>query len=316
MKARPTARVPTGTWRCEMKFDGYRAIAVLNAGGAELWSRNHRPLSADYPEIVAALQKLKCRNATLDGEIVALDADGRSRFQLLQGRNRTGGKAPLVYYLFDLMHRDGKSLLDAPLEERRAQLIALAGKAAGPLQLSPVFSIEPAELLAAARAQQLEGIIAKRPGSRYEADRRSGAWVKCKLLAEQEFVVGGFTRPKNSREYFGAILVGYYRAGKLIYAGKIGTGFDRARLSALHAKFLRRARTGCPFANLPLAGSPRFGAGMTASAMKSVTWLKPGLVVQVRFAEWTADGLLRQPVFLGERSDKNAKDVHREDTLG
>ncbi len=295
-----------------MKFDGYRAIAVLNAGRAELWSRNHLPFSADYPEIVEALRKLKCRDATLDGEIVALDAGGRARFQLLQGRNLPGGRAQLVYYLFDLMHRDGKSLLNAPLEERREQLAALVGKAAGVLQLSPVFSVEPSELLAAARDQQLEGIIAKRPGSRYEPERRSGAWVKCKLLAEQEFVVGGFTRPKNSREYFGAVLVGYYRAGKLIYAGKVGTGFDRARLRVLHAKFLKQSRAACPFANLPMAKSPRFGAGMTATAMKAVTWLKPELVVQVRFAEWTAEGLLRQPVFLGERADKTAKSVHRD----
>jgi len=165
---------------------------------------------------VQALRRLKCRSATLDGEIVALDADGRSRFELLQGRNLPDGRATLVYHLFDLMHRDGKSLLNAPLEERRAQLVSLVGKKAGALQLSPVFSVEPAELLAAARAQRLEGIVAKRPGSHFESDRRSGAWVKRKFLAEQEFVVGGFTRPKNSREYFGAVLVGYYRKGELI----------------------------------------------------------------------------------------------------
>ena len=315
MKARSTERVPVGSWRWEIKFDGYRAVAVLNAGRAELRSRNRLSLSAAYSEIVRALRELKCRDAVRDGEIAALDAGGSSRFQLLQGLKRPGVRPPLVYYLFDLLHRDGQSFLGAPIGKRRAQLVSPIGRARGTLQLSKVFSVEPSDLLAAARAQRLEGIVAKRPGSRYEPDRRSGSWVKCKLVAEQEFVVGGFTRPKNSREYFGAVLVGYYRKGKLIYAGKVGTGFDRARLRALHAKFLQTTRAGCPFENLPMAERPRFGEGMNATAMKAVTWLKPETVVQVKFAEWTAEGLLRQPVFLGERTDKKAKGVHRENTL-
>jgi len=315
MKALGTTQVPTGTWQCEIKFDGYRAVAILRDGTVELWSRNRKPLTADYPEIVAALGKLKCRNATLDGEIVALDAAGRSRFQLLQGRDVRDERPPIVFYLFDLMQRDGKRWTDSPLEERRRQLVSLLGKPQKPLMLSPVFTAEPSELLAAARAKGLEGIIAKRPGSLYEADGRSGAWLKCKVVAEQEFVIGGFTPPKNSRKYFGAILVGYFSAGKLLYAGKVGTGFDRALLRSLHAKFEPRARETCPFTNLPMEKTPRFGAGMTRSAMKDVTWLKPELVAQVRFAEWTNDGLLRQPVFLGLRPDKSAKKVVREPTL-
>lgn len=312
MKALGRERLPAGQWQCEIKFDGYRAIATLNEGRAELWSRTHKSLNAGFPEIVQALTQLKCRNATLDGEIVALDEAGHSRFQLLQGRDLPGGRPPIVYYLFDIIHRDGKSLLDAALEERRKQLVSLFGKTKGPLQLSPLFQVEPSQLLAAVREQGLEGIIAKRPGSLYEADRRSGAWVKCKVVAEQEFVIGGFTRPKSNRHYFGAILVGHYRARQLIYAGKVGTGFDQALLRSLHEKFMSRMREACPFENLPMKHQPLFGEGMTRTAMKQVTWIKPELVAQVKFAEWTDEGLLRQPVFLGLRDDKRAKNVHRE----
>ena len=314
MKAKAIERVPAGVWSCEVKYDGYRAIAVLNEGRAELWSRAKKSFTADYPEIVAALEKLKCRNAVLDGEIVALDEAGRSRFQLLQGRELPGAHAPVAYFVFDILHLDGESWLGATLEERRERLIAFLGKAKPPLRLSPVFLAEPAEMMVAARKHGLEGIIAKRPGSLYESDRRSGAWVKCKVVAEQEFVIGGFTPPKNSRVGFGAILVGYHEAGKLLYAGKVGTGFDTALLLGLHKKFLARAREACPFANLPMTRRPRFGAGMTRAAMREVTWIKPELVAQVRFAEWTADGLLRQPVFLGLRKDKRAAEVRREPT--
>src|SRR5882724_3975938 len=174
MKALGTNEVPSGHWLCEIKFDGYRAIALLNGGEAALWSRNRKPMSGDYPGIVAALGKIKCRNAVLDGEIVALDHAGHSRFQLLQRRDHPGARPNLVYYLFDLLHLDGQSLLERPLEERRKQLVALLREPAQPVQLSPQFAVEPADLLAAARQQGLEGVIAKRPGSPYEPGRRSG----------------------------------------------------------------------------------------------------------------------------------------------
>jgi bifunctional non-homologous end joining protein LigD len=172
--------------------------------------------------------------------------------------------------------------------------------------------VAPENFLEAAREQGLEGIIAKRPGSFYEPERRSGAWLKCKVHAEQEFVIGGFTAPQRSRPFFGAILVGYYERGRLLYAGKVGTGFDYAQLKSLHAQFLQRTCAECPFANLPMERRPRFSAGMTRTEMRKVTWTKPDLVAQVKFAEWTDDGVLRQPVFLGLRTDKAAKAVHRE----
>ncbi len=312
MKALGVDAIPAGSaqaWHCEIKFDGYRAVAVLNRGEVELWSRSHRPL--DYPEVLPHVQALKCRNAVIDGEIVALDLQGRSSFQMLQRRD-LGERPPIVFYLFDLLHLDGRSLLAEPIEARRALLEKLVRKPGGFLQLSPVFDVEPITFLAKAREQGLEGMILKRKQSPYEAGRRSGAWLKVKNLNEQEFVIGGFTPPRNSRQCFGAILVGHYRRGKLIYAGKVGAGFDARGLRRLHAQFPGLATTECPFANLPLAHRSRFGQGMSASVMRTVSWLRPELVAQIKFAEWTQEGLLRQPVFLGLRRDKAARDVRRE----
>lgn len=312
MKALSVDTVPTGRWRLEVKLDGYRAIAVINDGAAELWSRNHKPLTAGYPEVVQALQKLRCANAVLDGEIVALGAEGRSRFQLLQGRDLTGQRPTIVYYVFDLLHLDGASWMQQPIEARQKRLEQLIGKAGRTLRFSPVFDLDPAELLAAVREQGLEGLIAKRPGSLYEPDRRSGTWLKCKVHGEQEFVIGGYTPPKNSRPYFGALLVGCYDGGKLLYAGKVGSGYNHALLKSLYGQFQERRISTCPFSNLPMARQSRFGAGMTAGEMRKVTWVKPELVGQVRFTEWTDDGLLRHPVFLGLRRDKSPREVVRE----
>ena len=312
MKALSVDAVPSGRWHLEVKLDGFRAVAVMNKGDIELWSRNYKPLTGDYPEVVTALKRIRCSNAVLDGEIVALDAEGRSRFQLLQGRSMAGPRPTIVYYVFDLLHYDGRSLVSFPIEERQKALALLVGKGSETIRLSPVFDVKPDALLEAVRAQGLEGIIAKMPGSPYEPDRRSGAWLKCKVHGEQEFVIGGFTPPKNSRPYFGALLVGYYDGGKLNYAGKVGSGFDYARLKSLYDDFKKREMDECPFANLPAPRGSRFSPGMTASAMREVTWIKPELVAQVRFTEWTDDGMLRHPVFLGLRRDKLAKEVVRE----
>jgi bifunctional non-homologous end joining protein LigD len=311
MKALSVEAVPTGQWRLEIKLDGYRAIAVLNQGKVELWSRNRKSLD-DYPEVRAALENLPCASAVLDGEIVALDQSGRSRFQLLQGRSMAGARPTIVYYVFDLLERDGRSLRETPLEERQAALAEFVVKKAGPVRVSPVFDADAATMLEAVRQQGLEGIIAKAAGSLYEPDRRSGAWLKCKVHGEQEFVIGGFTPPKHSRSFFGALLAGYYQGKQLRYAGKVGSGFDFARLQSLHAEMQRRQVAACPFADLPQTRRSRFGPGMTASAMRGVTWVRPELVAQVRFTEWTDEGLLRHPVFLGLRTDKAARETVRE----
>jgi bifunctional non-homologous end joining protein LigD len=203
-------------------------------------------------------------------------------------------------------------LLNEPIEARREVLKKLLGKASGAVRLSPSFDVAPEKFLSETRKQGLEGMILKSHGSLYEPDRRSGAWLKVKNINEQEFVIGGFTPPKKSRQFFGSILIGHYQDGNLQYCGKVGSGFDRRLLTSLHAKFLKLAIPKSPFANLPLERRPRFGQGMTAAAMRTVTWLKPQLVAQIKFAEWTQDGLLRQPVFLGLRPDKPAKQVRRE----
>jgi bifunctional non-homologous end joining protein LigD len=311
MKALAVTNVPTGHWRTEIKFDGYRALAILRDGEVELWSRNEKPLTADYPEVVEALRKVRCETAMLDGEIVALDAEGRSRFQLLQQRALAGARPPIHFYVFDLLHLNGTSWVDAPIEERRAALEKLLGAQAGVIRLSPVFEIEPALVLDEARRQGLEGIVVKQPGSPYEPGRRSGAWLKHRLSNEQEFVIGGYTPPRGGRSHFGAILVGYYENGKLQYAGKVGAGFNGALLASLHREFDRRRIDAPPFENLP-RGRSRWGVGMTAAVMKTVTWIRPELVAQVRFSEWTEEGSLRQPVFLGLRRDKPAREVVRE----
>lgn len=312
MKALSVETVPDGDWRLEIKLDGFRAIAVVNGSGVELWSRNYKPLTGEYPEVVDALRRLGRTNAVIDGEIVALDAAGRSRFQLLQQRGLSGARPRIVYYVFDLLHLDGESLLARPIEERQAMLQKMVGKGGAALKVSPVFDTEPETLLAEVGKQGLEGIIAKQAGSAYEPDRRSGRWLKCKVHGEQEFVIGGFTPPKNSRPHFGAILVGYYQGGKLHYAGKVGSGFGHSRLGSLYREFQQRRSDTCPFANLPMIRASRFGGGMTRGAMRTVTWIKPELVCQVRFTEWTEDGLLRHPVFLGLRDDKAAHEVVRE----
>lgn len=312
MKALAVEAVPPGDWRLEIKFDGFRALALLRDGTATLWSRNRKNLTAGYPEVVAALEKLRGREAVLDGELVALDEKGRSSFQLMQQRSARGARPPIRFYVFDALSVNGRSLLEEPIEQRQAAAAKLLSGGNDVLQFSRVFDVEPERLLDEVRRQSLEGIIAKRAGSIYEPGRRSGAWLKCRVAREQEFVIGGFTPPRGSRARFGAILVGYYEKGKLLYAGKVGTGFDAARLESLHAEFSARRVKECPFVNLPLQRRSRFGTGMTASVLRHISWVKPELVCQVRFTEWTEDGMLRHPVFLGLRTDKKAREVVRE----
>lgn len=312
MKALAVEAVPEGDWQLELKFDGYRAIALVDGGAVALWSRNRNDLTADYPEVTAALKKLRCRNATLDGELVALDEQGRSSFQLMQQRELRGRRPAMQYFVFDLLHLDGRDFRRQPLGRRRAALERLLGRGDGTVWPSPVFDVTPAELMDAVREKGMEGIVAKRRGSFYEPGRRSGAWLKCRLAREQEFVIGGFTAPKGSRTHFGSLLIGYYEGERLLCAGKVGSGFDDRLLESLHRKMSALERRDCPFDNLPSAKRSRFGAGLTAAALRDVTWLDPDLVCQVRFTEWTDDGSLRHPVFLDLRDDKRARDVVRE----
>ena len=313
MKALLVEELPQeAQWLYEIKFDGVRALAVKNKRDVKLISRAAKDLTPKYPQLAAALEKLPVQQAVFDGEVVAVDAKGRSSFQLLQCYNIPGAKKPpLFYYAFDLINLEGRDLTAVPLARRKALAQTLLADVSPAIRFSASIKAESERVMREMKARGLEGLIAKRSGSKYQPGRRSGAWVKFKWTNEQEFVIGGYSPPRGARTHFGAILVGYYEDDNLLFAAKVGTGFDQKLLASLHAKFQKLIRKDCPFANLPeKLGSS--GRGLTASQIRQCTWLEPKLVCQVRFAEWTRDYHLRQPAFLGLREDKQPKEVVRE----
>jgi bifunctional non-homologous end joining protein LigD len=294
-----------------MKFDGYRALAFKVDKEVRLLSRNRTLFNDTYPTLINAIKSLKAKQFIIDGEVAALDQHGRSSFQLLQSYGTRKG-IPLVYYAFDLLSLEGTDLRSRTLTERRKLLATLLKKAPENIRFSEELEGTREDLLQVARQFQLEGLIAKKPDSLYESGRRSGAWAKVKLTQQQEFVIGGYTPPEGSRKYFGALLVGFYDQERLLFAGRVGTGFSEKALAALHAGLQKIRRTTCPFANLPERKPDRWGPGITPTVMKRCTWVEPVLVAQIKFTEWTSDDQLRQPVFLGLRSDKDPKEVVRE----
>jgi bifunctional non-homologous end joining protein LigD len=324
MKPRLVETPPKGgDWLYELKFDGIRAIAVKNGSKVSLLSRNRNELRTRFPEIADAVKKLSIQECVIDGEVVALDEQGRSSFQLLQALEMEGRKAPICYYVFDLLQLEGRSLIKLPLTRRKEILAKICEAVGDPIRFSGEIGSDASKLLAEVKRRGLEGIVGKQRDSVYEPGRRSGAWIKLKCVNEQEFVIGGYTPPGGSRKYFGAILVGYYKEKKLLFAGKVGTGFTEKTLSILYRKFQRELRDDCPFADLPsklATGRVRptggqggeWVQGITPSMMKKMHWVNPVFVAQIKFAEWTRDGKLRQPVFLGLRDDKDPREVTRE----
>ncbi|PWU18530.1 MAG: ATP-dependent DNA ligase [Verrucomicrobia bacterium] len=314
MKALLREDLPQGPqWIYEIKFDGVRTLATKTKGRVSLTSRAAKDFTDKYSPIAFALRNLPAKDAVLDGEIVAVDAKGRSSFQLLQSYLAAGAeKPPLFYYVFDLLVLDGQDFKGLPLWQRKAAAQALIANLSPIVRFSASLAGNPSRLVQEMKGRGLEGMVAKLKDSKYEPGRRSGAWVKFKWTSEQEFVIGGYTKPQGARSHFGAILVGYYQDGQLLYAAKVGTGFDQKLLASLYQKFQTLRRPDCPFANLPEQRIGSSGAGMTASRMKSCTWLDPKLVCQVRFAEWTRDNHLRIPSFLGLREDKKPKEVVKE----
>ncbi len=304
MKALLVEEPPGGDWFYEIKFDGWRAIASLGAGKVRLISRNKKDLSDKFPSLVRALEEIEVRDAMLDGEIVALDSAGRSSFGLLQARELGEAQPPIHYYAFDLLRMDGRDLREYPIEDRKTLLRKLLAEFAGDeIRFSDSLGDKYHKLRSQAERLGLEGLIGKRPGSRYESGRRSGAWIKLKLSKEQELVIGGYTEPRGSRDCFGALLVGYYEGEKLCAAGKVGSGFSQKQLEFLFERFRKLQRKTSPFSN---------AAQFTSAELRSAHWLKPELVAQIQFKEWTRDGRLRQPVFLGLREDKSPREVARE----
>jgi bifunctional non-homologous end joining protein LigD len=313
MKAKLVEKPPaTGDWIYELKFDGIRLIAVRADKKVSLLSRNQNDLSARFPEIVEAIKNLAARECVIDGEVVALDEEGRSSFQLLQALEMEGRKSPVYFYAFDLLQLDGKGLVGLPLEARKNVLEKLSGDADDPIRYSGAIGSEAEPLLDEVKRRGLEGLIGKQRNSVYEPGRRSGAWIKLKCVQEQEFVIGGYTPPQGARKHFGAILVGYYDKNKLVFAGKVGTGFTTKSLSMLYKKLQKEARDDCPFVDLPSKQNGQWVQGITPSMMKKMHWVNPKSVAQIKFAEWTRDGKLRAPVFLALREDKKPTDVVRE----
>jgi bifunctional non-homologous end joining protein LigD len=313
MRARVVDSPPrSGDWIYEIKFDGYRAIAVKDGADVRLFSRNGKNFSEKFPAIVDAVASLGAGEAIMDGEIVALDTKGVSSFQLLQALEIGTKPPPVFYYAFDLLQLNGNDFRGQLLAERKAQLEQLLKSAPVPVRFSAALGDDAGKLLRQAKRFGLEGLVGKRADSLYEAGKRSGAWIKLKLHREQEFVIGGYTNPEGSRTNFGALLVGFYENKKLKYCGKVGAGFNTKLLSSLHSQFKTISTDACPFVNLPELRGSRYSPRITGPEIKKCHWVKPKMVCQLRFSEWTRDEKLRQPVFLGLRGDKDAGDVLRE----
>lgn len=312
MKARLASVPPaSGDWIYEIKFDGYRAMAFKNGDAVRLYSRTEKDFGEKFPEIVDAVASVKADEAIIDGEIVALDKNGVSSFQLLQ-TIEIGERPPIYYYAFDLLHLNGKDLRNLTLIKRKAQLEQILKNAPREIRYSASLGNDASKLLKHVARLRLEGLIGKRTDTVYEPGKRTGAWIKLKTRREQEFVIGGYTDPKGTRPHFGALLVGFFDGKQLKYCGKVGTGFNTKLLGSLHARLKELDRADCPFANLPELRGSRYSPRITVSEMKKCHWVKPELVCQVAFSEWTRDDKLRQPAFLGLREDKEPNEVVRE----
>jgi bifunctional non-homologous end joining protein LigD len=303
MKAVTAAGLPADgeRWAFEIKWDGFRTLAFVAGGTVRLQSRSLNESTAEFPELRGLGEAVASHEVVLDGEVVALDEAGRPSFGLLQQRGKR--RAPIVYMIFDLLYLDGRSTVGLRYDERRARLEGLALR--GPSWQVPAHHVGDGEaLLAASRAQGLEGLVAKRLDSPYEVGKRSRCWLKVKNWGRQELVVGGWMPGEGERSgRIGALLVGYYEGGSLRYAGRVGTGFTGAELERLAGLLAPLARDAPPFA--PVESLP-------AEVRRLGRWVEPQLVAEVAFSEWTHLGTLRQPSYKGLRTDKRAAEVVRE----
>ena len=293
MLATLTHLIPEGRgWVFEEKYDGIRALAIRQRRPTRLFSRSLRDITAEFAEVARHVDALPGGDLALDGELVALDRHNVSRFQLFQRRGEQGVR--LRYALFDVLERSGRRLFSASLRERRAVLEDLVATADPMLLPSRRVPGSGARAYATARERGWEGVIAKQVDSPYQPGVRSSDWLKVKVRKESEFVIGGYTSPAGARTHFGALLVGLYDDGKLRYTGKVGTGFSEKTLVEL-GRTLAAQRTERP----PFDPPPR---------IRDASWVRARLVAQVAFQEWTTDGRLRQPAFLGLRKDKDPRE--------
>jgi DNA ligase D-like protein (predicted ligase) len=305
MECLPVARLPEGSeWTYELKLDGYRVEAVKQSGKVTLYSRRRNVLNEKFGYIAEALKGMP--DATvIDGELVALDAQGRSDFHDLQ--NFRSSEKHIRYYAFDILLHRGRVVTDLPLAERRALLAKVLAENER-VSLSVVEQNSTA-LLAFVKERGLEGVVAKRGDGVYEPGKRSGSWSKYRINLGQEFVVGGYTPGGNG---FDALIVGFYRGKDLFYAARVRAGFVPATRREVFSKIRHLKVSKCPFVNLPEVSAGRWGQGLTAEKMKDCVWLKPEAVARIDFLEWTGADHLRHTKFVAMREDKDPKKVVRE----
>jgi len=294
-------------WLHEIKFDGYRMHARLDRGAVRLLTRTGLDWTHKYPVVASAVASLPARQAYLDGELCGVRPDGTTSFGLIQNASDTGNSGALVFFLFDLLHLDGEALAPMPVTERKERLRALLSNAGSPLHFSDHQIGRGRAFYDHACTLKVEGIVSKRVDAPYAPGNR-GLWLKVKCLNREEFVVVGWTDPEGARPWLGALLLAYYDPdGRLIYAGRAGTGIDYAELERLW----RRLQP-CAISKMPLDEPPprdsRFGSPLTLSL---VHWVRPELVAEVKYLSWTEDNLLRQVVYEGLREDKPAAEVRR-----
>jgi bifunctional non-homologous end joining protein LigD len=288
------------TWLYEIKFDGIRTLAYIDGAKTKLFARSGRDISREYPELAALAKQVRAKRAILDGEIVVLDRDGRSNFQRLQARfgvqnppRELQQQAPPTYYLFDLLYCDGYDLRRTPLIERKKLLTEIV-RVTDDVRISEHHTGEGRKLFAVAMKKGLEGIIGKRAQSAYP-DGRSTEWMKFKGVQEIDGVIGGWTSPRGSREFFGSLLVGLYEGKELQFVGGVGTGYTREVEKSVYEKLQKLATKKSPFTPEP-------------RTREEAHWVKPTMVARVGYAEWTSDRQLRQPRFLGIQPDRNPRE--------
>ncbi|HTL16585.1 MAG TPA: non-homologous end-joining DNA ligase [Patescibacteria group bacterium] len=308
MKATLVSNLPEGPeWLYEVKWDGYRALAAKSGDTVRLLSLKNKDLASAFPTVVDAVRTVRADTALLDGEIVAVNPEGKPSFQALQNRASLGKQWEVIYYGFDLLSLDGNDLKNLPLVQRRAQLKDVLDHSA--VRFSAELYGQVDRILRTAKAAGLEGIIAKSKSSVYQARTRSLDWRKFKLDKSQEFVIGGYNPEGDT---FSSLLVGYYEGSKFLFAGKVRQGLNPASRKALKKSLNAIALKRCPFFNLPSSKTGHFGEGITPEQMATLRWARPELVARIRFTEWTSYGLLRHATFEGLRDDKDPREVVKE----
>jgi bifunctional non-homologous end joining protein LigD len=307
MECLAVPKLPDGPkWVYEIKLDGYRAVAVNSDGKVGLCSRKRKSFHRQHPHIFEALRELP-RDTVVDGEIVALDDAGRPNFNLLQHFRAEASR--ICYFVFDLLVFQGRDLTQLSLIERREILRTKLHFQSPLILIAHYFETSAATMLQSARTQGLEGVVAKRKDSLYEAGKRSGAWAKFRLNSGQELVIGGYIPGAHGIE---AIIVGYYKASDLIYVARVRNGFVPATRRQVFRRLQPLVTVDCPFANLPETHKGRWGTGLTAEDMKKSIWVRPEVVAQIEYLEWTGGDHLRHAKFTGLRKDKTARSIVKE----